>query len=224
MTTTTVAKILSAAGVANLGKDAPLETVETALEELAKKMVGEFLPRRVMIREGAIKAVRKAGIRSPAKIVDAFLERESAAPIEQSEPPPDEEELRRIGRPVLEAEDPFNLIRARAAQARYAGSTVALELLVLILLSRVLKRPINALLKALSAAGKSYTIEAALRFHPPEAAHLMTGSSERALIYSEDSFEHRYLVVQEAAAMQVDGIGASVMRELAWGGTLRIPS
>ncbi len=83
--------------------------------------------------------------------------------------------------------------------------------------SRSTERPINTAITGPSAAGKSHTVETACSYHPPEAVHEMTASSERALIYTDADLRHRYLVVAEAAGLHRDGIGATIIRELAWG-------
>ncbi|MGI9862667.1 hypothetical protein SDD30_14910 [Moorella naiadis] len=48
----------------------------------------------------------------------------------------------------------------------------------------------------------------------------MTASSERAFIYSDENFAHRMVVVAEAAGLHSDGIGGTIIRELAWGNRL----
>ena len=44
--------------------------------------------------------------------------------------------------------------------------------------------------------------------------------SERALVYTDADFQHRHVVISEAAAIHRDGIGALIMRCLIWGNQL----
>jgi hypothetical protein len=68
------------------------------------------------------------------------------------------------------------------------------KLLYLATTSRLFARPVSVAVKGPSSGGKSFTVERALRFHPPLAYHEMTGMSERGLIYDEPH-EHKMLVI-----------------------------
>jgi hypothetical protein len=63
------------------------------------------------------------------------------------------------------------------------------------------ERPASIAIKGTSAVGKSFTVERVLEFFPPEAYFVRTGMSERALIFSDEDYSHRFLVVFEAAGM-----------------------
>lgn len=127
------------------------------------------------------------------------------------------DQLYLAGQEILEAEDVLALVRPMLADLGYAGPTEAAELVYLALFSRHLERPVNLMLEGQSAAGKSFTVDTAIRLHPPESVHNLTGLSERALVYGERDFEHRYVFIAEAPAMAEDGVGASLIRALAWG-------
>src|SRR5512133_1247254 len=90
-------------------------------------------------------------------------------------------------------------------QAGLVGEERAAKLLYLVLTSRVLGRPISAVVKAPSAAGKSYLVETVLRFFPESAFYTVTGMSERALVYSEEPLKNRIIVIYETAGMASDG-------------------
>jgi hypothetical protein len=77
----------------------------------------------------------------------------------------------------------------------------AAKLLYLALTSRVLKRPISAVVTGPSAGGKSFIVERTLEFFPPSAFYDLTAMSERALIYSTEPLSHRFLVLYEGAAL-----------------------
>jgi hypothetical protein len=102
-----------------------------------------------------------------------------------------------------------------------AGEERAAKLVYLVLTSRLLERPISAVLKAPSAAGKSYLVDTVLRFFPPSAFYTVTGMSERALVYSEEPLEHRTIVIYEAAGMAGDGFAPYFLRTLLSEGHLR---
>jgi hypothetical protein len=56
--------------------------------------------------------------------------------------------------------------------------------------------------KGPSSGGKSYTAEQVLRLFPEEAYYVLTAASERALAYSQEPLQHRFLVMYEAAGME----------------------
>jgi hypothetical protein len=81
------------------------------------------------------------------------------------------------------------------------GEEHALKLLFLCLTSRLTERPVSAVMKAPSSAGKSFLVQTVLGYMPDAAHYDLTASSERALAYSQEPLEHRFLVVYEAAGM-----------------------
>lgn len=76
------------------------------------------------------------------------------------------------------------------------------KLLYLAVTSRVFETPVSVAVKGPSSAGKSYSVGKVLSFFPSEAHHELTAMSEKALIYSEEPLEHRFLVVYEFAGMK----------------------
>lgn len=74
-------EILRASGLLELGEDPPIEALETALRTLATAVDGEGRLRRATLREGAIRALSAARMKSPARLVDAAL----AVPDERSD-------------------------------------------------------------------------------------------------------------------------------------------
>ncbi len=106
-------------------------------------------------------------------------------------------------------------------KAGLVGEERAAKLLYLVLTSRLLERPISAVVKAPSAAGKSYLVDTVLRFFPPSAFYTVTGMSERALVYSEEPLAHRTIVIYEAAGMASDGFAPYFLRTLLSEGHIR---
>ena len=85
-----------------------------------------------------------------------------------------------------------------------AGETRNAKLLYLCLTSRLLDRPISVAVKGPSSGGKSFITDQVLSLFPSSAYYALSAMSERALAYSQESLEHRFLVIYEAAGMQGD--------------------
>jgi hypothetical protein len=98
----------------------------------------------------------------------------------------------------------------------YAGDLKQPLLLYLVLMSRLLARPMNLLVGGPSSAGKSFLVTSVARFFPAAATYSLTGMSERALVYTDADLTHRTLIISEAVAIQRDGIGAAILRSIAW--------
>ncbi len=85
-----------------------------------------------------------------------------------------------------------------------AGEARVAKLLYLAVTSRLLGRPVSVAVKGPSSGGKSYLTEQVLRFFPERAYYALTAMSERALAYSEEPLQNRFLVIYEAAGMSGD--------------------
>jgi hypothetical protein len=116
-------------------------------------------------------------------------------------PPPTIEELETAAGDLIACPDILGLFGAEVENAGLVGETNNAKILYLALTSRLFERPVSIAIKGTSAAGKSFTVERVLEFFPPEAYFVRTGMSERALIYSDEEYSHRFLVVFEAAGM-----------------------
>jgi putative DNA primase/helicase len=68
-----VARLLRDVGLQDLGSHTTLAAVETALRVLRTQLNAADPLRRAIVREGAVRAVAKAGISSPAAVVNAAL-------------------------------------------------------------------------------------------------------------------------------------------------------
>jgi hypothetical protein len=100
------------------------------------------------------------------------------------------------------------------------GEQRAAKLIYLVLASRLLDRPLCAVVKGPSSAGKNFVAGRVLSLFPGSAFHRLTGMSERALAYGEEPLVHRTLVIEEAAGL-AGGMGAYLMRSLISEGHLR---
>jgi len=101
------------------------------------------------------------------------------------------------------ARQPNILDRFAEAVGRFVvGEGAVVRLLFLALVSRFLDRPVSMAVKGPSSCGKSFLVQQVLRFFPPSAHYIVTSTSEKALVYSEESLKHRFLVILEAAGLQ----------------------
>src|SRR5262249_8082168 len=96
----------------------------------------------------------------------------------------------------------------------FVGSTRTPRLIFLVFVSRLLPRPVSLVLRGLSSAGKSYSVDVVLVVFPASAYLVRSGMSERALVYSEESFQHRIVYVAEAAGVAAEGLSAYFLRTL----------
>jgi hypothetical protein len=104
--------------------------------------------------------------------------------------------------------------------AGLVGELGAARLLYLCVTSRLLDRPVSAVVKGPSSAGKSHLTRSVLRFFPTSAWYGLTAMSERALAYSSEPLKHRVLVLGEATAMEGE-IMSYLIRSLLTDGAVR---
>ena len=96
----------------------------------------------------------------------------------------------------------------------------------LTLTSRLLDEQASLAVKGHTASGKSFVVEAVRRLFPPEAAVVFTAMSERALVYSDQQFSHRTLILYEAVALREgieDNLTAYFVRSLLSKGRIEYP-
>ncbi len=98
--------------------------------------------------------------------------------------------------------------------------STAPKLIYIGLTSRELERPQNLAVIAPSAAGKNRAVDAALELIPPEAVYCVSAGSARALVYTEEMFEHRMVIFGEADSIPEDGPAASAVRSIAADGRM----
>lgn len=136
-----------------------------------------------------------SGIRDLAEMMRA--ERQAI----EAQPPPPVENVVTEAPPL--AYEPNLLDRAsRLIHARgLSGEDSSVKLLYLCVQSRLLVRPVSAVVKGPSSAGKSWMVEKVLELFPPEAYYKLTAFSEHALAYSDAPIKHKMLVLYEAESM-----------------------
>lgn len=105
-------------------------------------------------------------------------------------------------------------------RAGLVGEDKLAKIIYLTTTSRMLPKPVSVAVKGPSAGGKSYTVEVVLDHFPGAAFYALSAMSERALAYSEESLEHRMLVIYEAAGMESD-FASYLLRSLLSEGCVR---
>ena len=121
---------------------------------------------------------------------------------------------------LLDAPDLLDQVAATVRALGYAGTDWPARLVYLVLTSRLLPRPLNLVFSGPSSAGKSFTYNIVTHLFPPGATYFLSGMSDRLLAYTDADLRHTTLIIGEASALQRDGIGASLLRNIAWEGQL----
>jgi hypothetical protein len=128
----------------------------------------------------------------------------NAKPETAPPPPPSIEELEAAAGELISDPDVLARLGADVEKAGLVGETNNAKILYLALTSRLFERPASIAIKGVSSGGKSFTVEQVLKFFPPSAYFARTGMSERAIIYSDEDYRHRFIVIFEAAGMNSD--------------------
>lgn len=121
---------------------------------------------------------------------------------------------------LLDAPDLMDHMAATVQALGYAGNLWLVRLVYLVLTSRLLPRPLNLVVSGPSAAGKTFTVGLVAGLCPAEATYFLSGMSARVLVYTDADLRHRHLIIGEASALEQEGIGASLLRNVAWEGRL----
>jgi len=126
---------------------------------------------------------------------------ENNAEKETASPLPTINELEAAAGNLINCRDILARFGAEVENAGLVGETNNAKILYLALTSRLFERPVSIAIKGVSSVGKSFTVEQVLKFFPPAAYFVRTGMSERAIIYSDEDYRHRFLIIFEAAGM-----------------------
>jgi hypothetical protein len=98
---------------------------------------------------------------------------------------------------ILRSPDLFYLFLGAVKKQGLVGEEKAALVVLIIVVSRLLKRPLNLMLKGRSASGKNFAVRKVLSLVPRTAVIEITSSSARAWNYAEDAFCHRVVLLQE---------------------------
>jgi hypothetical protein len=117
----------------------------------------------------------------------------------------------------------LDLLAANVRRLGLVGEDRLVKLTYLTVTSRLFERIVSQVVKGPSSAGKSYLIGQVLRFFRPELDYYAhTGMSERALVFGEESLEHKMLVLYEAEGLE-EGFHAYIVRSLLSEGRISYP-
>jgi hypothetical protein len=104
--------------------------------------------------------------------------------------------------------------------AGLVGEKKAAKLVYLAMITRLFEKICSTIVEGPSSAGKSYLVKYVLKFFPKASYYDLTAMSDRALAYSEEDFQHRFIVLYEGAAMSGE-VGAYLIRSLLSEGQLK---
>src|SRR5919106_845279 len=123
-------------------------------------------------------------------------------------------ECMKVARPLLHEPNLMQRLSEVVASLDYAGDPRPAIITFVAIISRLLNRPINLAYISLSSADKNAAVDATLPIFPESAYYLVRASSPRALVYNEEQFQHRVVVVTESDSLPEDGPAASAVRSL----------
>ena len=170
-----------------------LAGLEPVAYEKRREAAAKELDVRVTELDKFVRAKRKAVRRAkaaPAAMPDLAA---SATPVQKA-----------AASALMRGADILEALGKAVEGSGLVGEADNAKILYLALTSRLFERPVSIAIKGVSAGGKSYTVETVLKFFPNAAYFARTGMSEKALIYSEESFKHRFIIIYEAVGMSSD--------------------
>lgn len=201
----------------------PLEWVAQTLEDPGKLLLlaglhnnapDEFAALIIKLRNVGVKYV--TDLKSRVMFRARQLEAEAAEAQSTSEPPPVIEKP-----PALAGEADILTLAVEAADRQgMVGEEHLVMIVTLSGVTRLFPKPVNDLVKGQSSVGKSFVVKCALNLFPPEAYYELTSCSEKALIYTTESFEHRILVLYEAVGVSNE-MTSYILRSLLSEGCIR---
>jgi hypothetical protein len=111
-------------------------------------------------------------------------------------------------RKLLQSPRFFNEFLRTIHRAGLVGEEQNALVLLIVVVSRILPRPLNVFVKGPSSGGKNWLVKKILRLAPKSAVVEITSASEKAWNYSGSDFRHRVVYVQEQneAAGTIDPI------------------
>jgi hypothetical protein len=104
--------------------------------------------------------------------------------------------------PLASAEDLLAEAVRTVEALGVTGETRIVKGTYLTAVSQVLAEPLSLVVKGASAGGKSYSTRTTLQLFHPAAFYQVTAWSQRSLIFTEEEFEHRTIVMFEATALR----------------------
>src|ERR1700730_12357391 len=100
-------------------------------------------------------------------------------------------------RKILQSPYFFQKFLRAMKKAGVVGEEPNALVLLIVVVSRVLPRPLNAFVKGRSSGGKNWLVTRLLSLMPKSAVAEITSASDKAWNYSRSNFRHRVIYVQE---------------------------
>ena len=104
---------------------------------------------------------------------------------------------RDVARKILGSRRFFNHFLAAVKRQGLVGEQGTALVILLVVVSRLLKRPLNLIVKGVSSSGKNFLVRVVLSLMPIDAVREITSTSAKAWNYSRDAFCHRVVLIQE---------------------------
>jgi hypothetical protein len=181
---------------------APVTAIQIAVQRLAKLTPIEYDQVRKTEAE-------KLGCRQGTLDIEVMKERAKLAQMPEPESAPVDievalKEAERAAGKLIQCDDVLAKFGESIEADGLVQETENAKLLYLALTSRVLADPVSVTVKGVSSGGKSYTLERVLAYFSGAAYFARTGLSDHALVFSQEDFRHRHLVIYEATGMDSD--------------------
>ena len=122
-------------------------------------------------------------------------------------------DLLKLCKDIANNEDILQLFAQDLSRLGVVGETKLAKTLYLALTTRFLDTPVSIVVKGSSSTGKSFVEEKVFAFFPEHAYYKLTAASEKAMIYTNESFKNRFVIMFEAAGIK-RGIQDYVLRTL----------
>jgi hypothetical protein len=102
---------------------------------------------------------------------------------------------------IIESEDILSKFSAELRLRGVVGDLTNHLIVFLAFVSRLLAKPLSIVLKGSTCGGKSDAVDVVMPFLPKSAFYLVTAMSKKAILHSNESFEHRIIVFNEAGGV-----------------------
>ena len=201
--------------------DDPLRPIKEAVKSAENE---ELIPGMVAV---AVETVARAGMDAAARAnLRAYIKKERLLPVADFDRicilagtplktphtrTPASEQPKQVCAPdgVCGAHPPLaaapDILAAAVAAVHDLGVTGEIRIIkgtFLTAVSQVLAEPVSMVAKGASAGGKSYATRTTLRLFPEADFYCVTAGSQRSLIYTDEEFSHRTIVMFEATALR----------------------
>lgn len=178
---------------------------ETVLKWLATSAIRQKVK---LIRLDGFKDASEMHLAGPEKFRERFESALAAAvpfsKIEAEQRRKEREEAAAACASLAKRENILDLVVREANALGLTGEDRNIKLIYLAITSRIFSRPVSIANKGPSSSGKSFTVEIALKFFPPEAFYALTAFSEHALAYGTEPLSNRFLIIFEANGLEGD--------------------